>query len=68
LAFPCPKIVYWNLSQKKSSLPGQINSKNNIFLSGHEAKLIRNLESLKTDKYEMVCEIIKDYKHPQNME
>jgi len=68
LAFPCPRIVYWNLSQKMSCLPGQINSKNSIFLSGHQANLIRNLESLRTDKYEMVCEIIKDYKHPQNMD
>ena len=68
LAFPCPRIIYWNLSQKHTCLPGKINSSNSVFLSGHAATLIRNLEVLKSDKYETICEIIKDYSHPENME
>jgi Domain of unknown function (DUF2828) len=68
LPFPCPRMVYWNLSQKKTSMPGKINSKNSVFLSGHSANLIKDLQLLRTDKYDTINEIIKEYMHPSNMD
>jgi len=68
LPFPCPRMIYWNLSQKKTQLPGKINSKNSVFLSGHSANLIKDLQLLRTDKYDNINEIIKEYRHPLNMD
>lgn len=67
LPFPCPRMIYWNLSQKMAPLPGKINSKNSIFLSGHSANLIKDLQLLRTDKYDTINEIIKEYRHPPDM-
>jgi len=64
-AFACPKMVYWNLSQTTHELPADINSKNSILLSGHSANLISNLYCLCDIAYDTICDIIKEYMHPE---
>jgi len=64
MAFPCPKMIYWNLSQTSGSLPCSVKSKNSILLSGHSANLIRNLYIKNTDSYEIISAILKEYSHP----
>jgi hypothetical protein len=68
LPFPCPKMVYWNLSHTIGPLPGPINSKNCILLSGHSANLINTLSMIGENNYETVSEIIKHYLHPENID
>jgi hypothetical protein len=46
---PCPKILYWNLSQETvKELPGPTTSKNCFFLSGLSATMISYLYLLRT--------------------
>lgn len=64
LAFSCPKMIYWNLSEKMCPLPSFIDSKNSILLSGHAANLIKNLDLVYKDSYSTILEILKYYKEP----
>lgn len=68
LIFPCPKMVYWNLSTTTSSCPSAINSKNSILLSGHNANLINTLANLQKDSYSTIVEILKEYRYPNSLE
>jgi len=65
-AFPCPKMIYWNLSTTTCSCPSALNSKNSILLSGYNANLICTLANLQKDSYSMIIEILKEYRHPDN--
>uniref|UniRef100_A0A6C0B3W5 TROVE domain-containing protein n=1 Tax=viral metagenome TaxID=1070528 RepID=A0A6C0B3W5_9ZZZZ len=61
LVFPCPKMIYWNLSTTTCLCPSAINSKNSILLSGHNANLICTLANLQKDSYSTIVEILKEY-------
>jgi len=63
-AFPCPKMIYWNLSTTICPCPSTITCKNSILLSGHCASLIRTLANIHKDSYTTIVEILKDYRHP----
>ena len=68
LAFPCPKMIYWNLSAALCSCPSILTSRNSILLSGHSANLINALANLKKDTYSTTIEILKEYRHPNSLE
>jgi len=68
LPFPCPRMIYWNLSKTQTTLPSLINSKNSVLLSGYSAILIRNLNLLQKNNYDTINEIIKHYNHPKNID
>jgi hypothetical protein len=60
---PCPKILYWNLSQETvKELPGPTTSKNCFFISGLSATMISYLYLLRTSvcASDFILEILRN--------
>jgi hypothetical protein len=61
----CPRLIYWNLCQNIGTvedLPGPINKKNCILLSGQNASLVKCLYIKKKTTYETIEYILNNIK------